>query len=186
MGMMASQNTGDSIVYSTVYSGTDHRKHQSSAPLAFVRGIHRWPVNSPHKVPITRKMFPFDDVIIWDQVGLFMDMENPPTSVAQLREAVLKAWDAAIPDRMEVLLQGMARRQGLWLLSEEAIPDINLKNSNSKSSTIFLISSMLIMAWEITLDHLWILSIQHFPQSAIFYSHVFHTNDTGINTGTIH
>ena len=38
------------------------RKHQISASLAFVRGIHRWPVNSPHKWPVTRKMFPFDDV----------------------------------------------------------------------------------------------------------------------------
>ena len=32
--------------------------------MAFVRGIHRWPVNSPHKGPVTRKMFPFDDVIM--------------------------------------------------------------------------------------------------------------------------
>ena len=38
------------------------KKNQSSAPLAFVRGIHRWPVNSPHKGPVTRKKFPFDDV----------------------------------------------------------------------------------------------------------------------------
>ena len=37
---------------------------ESSASLAFVRGIHRWPVNSPHKWPVTRKMFPFDDVIM--------------------------------------------------------------------------------------------------------------------------
>ena len=49
---------------STVYSGPDQRKHQSSASLAFVRGIHRWPVNSPHKWPVTRTMFPFDDVIM--------------------------------------------------------------------------------------------------------------------------
>ena len=40
------------------------RKHQSSASQAFVRGIHRWPVNSPHKGPVTRKMFPFEDVIM--------------------------------------------------------------------------------------------------------------------------
>ena len=52
------------IVYSTVYSGADQRKHQSSASLAFVRGIHRRPVNFPHKWPVTRKMFPFDDVIM--------------------------------------------------------------------------------------------------------------------------
>ena len=48
----------------TVYSDADQSKHQSSALLAFVRGIHRWPVNSPHKRPVTRKMFPFDDVIM--------------------------------------------------------------------------------------------------------------------------
>ena len=42
----------------------NQRKHQSSASLAFVRGIHRWPVNSLHKGPVTRKMFPFDDVIM--------------------------------------------------------------------------------------------------------------------------
>ena len=65
MGAMASQITSLTIVYSTVYSGTDERKHQSSASLAFVRGIHRWPVNSPHKWPVTRKMLPFDDVIMY-------------------------------------------------------------------------------------------------------------------------
>ena len=65
MSPMASQITSLTIVYSTVYSGADQRKHQSSASLAFVRGIHRWPVNSPHKGPMTRKMFPFNDVIMW-------------------------------------------------------------------------------------------------------------------------
>ena len=40
------------------------KKHQRSASLAFVRRIHRWPVNSPHKWPATRIMFPFDDVIM--------------------------------------------------------------------------------------------------------------------------
>ena len=64
MGAIASQITSLTIVYSTVYSGADQRKHQSSASLAFVRGIHRGPVNTPHKWPVTRKMFPFDDVIM--------------------------------------------------------------------------------------------------------------------------
>ena len=68
MGAMASQITSLTIVYSTVYSGTDQRKHQSSASLAYVRRIHRWPVNSPHKWPVTRKMFPFDDVIMWRKI----------------------------------------------------------------------------------------------------------------------
>ena len=65
MCAMASQTTSLTIVYSTVYSGTDERKHRSSASLTFVRGIHRGPVNSPHKWPVMRKMFPFDDVIMW-------------------------------------------------------------------------------------------------------------------------
>ena len=64
MSTMASQITSLTIVYSTFYSGGDQRKHQSSASLAFVRGIHRGPVNSPYKWPVTRKMFPFDDVIM--------------------------------------------------------------------------------------------------------------------------
>ena len=61
---MPYQITSLTIVYSTVYSGTDERKHQSSTSLAFVRGIHRSPVNSPHKGPVTLKMFPFDGVIM--------------------------------------------------------------------------------------------------------------------------
>ena len=61
MSAIASQITGVSIVYSNVCSDVDQRKHQSSASLAFVRRIHRWPVNSPHKRPVKRKMFPFDD-----------------------------------------------------------------------------------------------------------------------------
>ena len=64
MSSIASQITGVSIVYLTVCSGADQRKHQSAASLASVRGIHRWPVTSPHKGPVTRKMFPFDDVIV--------------------------------------------------------------------------------------------------------------------------
>ena len=65
MGTIAFQITSLTIVYSTIYSDADQRKHQSSASLAFVRGIPRGPVNSPHKWPATRKMFPFDDVIMF-------------------------------------------------------------------------------------------------------------------------
>ena len=64
MGAIASQIANLTIVYSTFYSDADQRKHQSSASLTFVRGIHRGPVNSPHKWPVTRKMYPFDDVIM--------------------------------------------------------------------------------------------------------------------------
>ena len=64
MGATASQITSLTIVYSTIYLGADQSEHQSSTSLTFVRGIHRWPVNSPHKWPVTQKMFPFDDVIM--------------------------------------------------------------------------------------------------------------------------
>ena len=64
IGTIASQITSLTIVYSTVYSDADQRKHQSSASLAFVREIHRGPLNSPHEWPVTRNMFPFDDVIM--------------------------------------------------------------------------------------------------------------------------
>ena len=67
MTMLASQITSLTVVYSIVYSGVNQRKHQSSASLAFVREIHRGPVNFPHKWPVTRKMFPFDDVIMGEQ-----------------------------------------------------------------------------------------------------------------------
>ena len=62
---MTYQITGVSMVYSTVCSGEDQRKHQSSVSLAFVRGIHWSPVNSPHKRTVTRKVFSIDDVIMW-------------------------------------------------------------------------------------------------------------------------
>ena len=69
IGAIASQIISLTIVYSTLYSDADQRKHQSSASLAFVLGIHRWPVNSPQKGPVTRKMFPFDDVIMqWNML----------------------------------------------------------------------------------------------------------------------
>ena len=64
MSAMAYQITGVSIVYSNVCPGVYQRKHQSSALLAFVKGIHRLPVNSQDKEPVTQKMFPFDDVIM--------------------------------------------------------------------------------------------------------------------------
>ena len=57
MGVIASQITSLTFVFSTVYLDTDQRKHQRSASMAFV--------NSPHKWPVTRKMFPFDDVIMF-------------------------------------------------------------------------------------------------------------------------
>ena len=67
MSVMLSQITSLTIIY----SGTDQRNHQSSESLAFVQGIHRWPVNSQYNWPVTEKMFPFDDIImvpLWTRI----------------------------------------------------------------------------------------------------------------------
>ena len=60
MSTMASPITTLRIVYSIVYLGTDQRKHQSSASIAFVKGIHPWPVNSPAQRAINA-----ENVSIW-------------------------------------------------------------------------------------------------------------------------
>ena len=101
MGAMASQITGVLIVYSTVCSGADQRKHQSSASLAFVRGIHRWPVNSPHKRPVTRKRFPIDDVIM--KKGLLWWVTRRTSSLIEHLEVKP---DKYCPCRIWTCLQG--------------------------------------------------------------------------------
>ena len=88
---MASQTTGLWIVCSTVGSGGDQRKHQSSASLAFVRGIHRWPVISPHKWPVTRKMFPFDDVIMKEQ-GLSTSPPAIQIGISEMLTRLIGKW----------------------------------------------------------------------------------------------
>ena len=71
MGSVASQITG----VSTINTGADQRIHQSSESLAFMKG-DRWPVNSPHKDPVTRKMFSCDDVIMdWNAVHDMMYLD---------------------------------------------------------------------------------------------------------------
>ena len=62
MSVMASQITSVSIFYQPFCSDADQRKHQSYTSLAFVRGIHQWPVDSHNKGPVMQKMFPFDEV----------------------------------------------------------------------------------------------------------------------------
>ena len=78
----ASQITSLTIVCSNVYSTQIKKKHQSSASLTFVRGIHRWLVNSRHKGPVTRKMFLFDDVM----------KEFPSQRPIALMSSVTSAW----------------------------------------------------------------------------------------------
>ena len=64
---------------------------------ALCGGIHRWPVNSPHKGPVTRKRFPFDDVImnctLWTRLMLISDcywliQVSSPSMVALLKSVI--------------------------------------------------------------------------------------------------
>ena len=89
------QITSLTIVYSTVYSDVDQRKNQSSASLVVVRGIHWWPVNSPHKGPVTRKMFPFDDVIMNNSnrcQSINPDEYRQVDHINMLRTIITKTW----------------------------------------------------------------------------------------------
>ena len=91
MNTMVSQITIVSILNLTVCSGPDQRNHQSSASLALVRGVHGWLVNSPHKGPVTRKWFPFDDVIMW------MDIYKPQRTVVMMSKQGLSDHRVIIP-----------------------------------------------------------------------------------------
>ena len=108
---MVSQITSLTIKFSTVYSGTYQRKHERYASLAFVRGIHRWPANSPHKGPVTRKMFAFDDVIMvihvhyscnnWCRrlgiqlINLFLSFPGGNVLICTCAVSVMVCWTAA-------------------------------------------------------------------------------------------
>ena len=110
MSPMASQITSFTIVYSTVYSGTDQRKHQSSASLALCGGIHRSSVNSPHKGSDV-KMFPFDDVIMW--------------------------WFTLIPFASWFLLPTLPLNYALSCLENGLVPQERIKTIFSQNKPIF-------------------------------------------------
>ena len=109
MSAIASQIT--SLTDSIVYLSANQRKHQSFALLAFVRGIHRRPVNSPHKGPVTRKMFPIDDVIMLKKI------ERVITGPCYTR-------DACCPRRARSLGRGRwcRRRNNRWRRASEGLP----------------------------------------------------------------
>ena len=92
MSAMASQITCVSIAYSTFCSGADQRKHQSSALLAFVRGIQRWWVDSPHQSPVTRKIFPFNDVIMVEFINKRSQCNEAYSAVMGLVPTWITLW----------------------------------------------------------------------------------------------
>ena len=119
------------IVYSTVYSDADQRKHQSSASPAFVRVIHRSLVNSPHTGPLRPKMFPFDDVIMKERVRLLTGQDSLEVIAAQ-RVPTLPS------DRDGVPLQGYPGKK-TWDSSRRAInPFSHSLTHSSQFMHIFL------------------------------------------------
>ena len=72
---VVSQITSVRVVYSIVYSDADQRKTSKLSVTGHCGGISPGPVNSPHKGPVTRKMFPFDDAIMKNQ-ATSMDNAN--------------------------------------------------------------------------------------------------------------
>ena len=97
MSPRASQITSLTIVYSTVYSGADQRKNQSSASLAFVQRIYQGPVNSLHKRLVTRKIFPFDDVIMTLKLAFSNTIHNwPLTHLTTKSKLHKKRWETPL------------------------------------------------------------------------------------------
>ena len=123
MGVMTSQITSLANVYSAVYSSADQRKHQSSLSLAFVRAIHRWSVNSPHKWPVTWNAFPFDDVIMCNMpnmnymYGTGVGVTKPISSVPLFSDffSIIKTHATYWISRL--YLTGIAAAQLRWHLS---------------------------------------------------------------------
>ena len=74
MTTVASQITSLTIVYLTVYSDADQRKTSKLRITGLCAGNSPGPVNSPHKWPVTREMFPFDDVIM--KYGQLLTTDN--------------------------------------------------------------------------------------------------------------
>ena len=116
MRAMASQITSLTIVYSTFYSVADQRKHQSSASLAFVRGIHRSPVNSPHKGPGTRQMFPFGDVIM--HICMMLMMRRSDMHKAEHDHQVPCLWQTMADHRLRTIRgKKSATQESIWMIT---------------------------------------------------------------------
>ena len=154
---LASQVTSLTIVYLTVYSGADQRKHQSSASLAFVRGIYRSPVNSPYKGPVTRKMFPFDDVIMTFCIYDDSQKYSPPSSTSVIPRSPKYQWllpKSPYLKRRGILYiyypVGLSLKVSSYILNFEAQTNITWKkvaNIVSIFSHIFIWTQNISISW---------------------------------------
>ena len=118
MSATASQIISLTIICSSVYAGADQRKHQSSVSLAFVWGIHRWPVNSPHKWPVTRKCFH----LMTSSCRIVTFQERTVASCVEGRWWPLSE-DGGVSERMAVtshwVKAASGRRVRRWSLTED-------------------------------------------------------------------
>ena len=173
MGTIASQITSFTIVYSTFYSDADQRKHQSSASLAFVWGSHRRRVNSPHKWPATRKMFPFDDVIMHTlKTQTFCSMSSVMLNNVVLPAKWIKSVDIQRNFR-RIRCRGSIRTDiftsasvGTWVTLQDSFPHFYgpslevLKDGNRVlPMSIFVEPIILQILGRHCLDHLSVLSL---------------------------
>ena len=129
MSAMVSQITGVSIIYSTVCSGEDQRR-QTSVSLAFVGGIHC----SQHKGPVTRRMFPFDDVI------MFYRMCNVRWTISWLKRVTLRDKRSLWPLTMlpSEIIMGLG-----WVISEQLSSVNTMVQLTKRNKNKVRISSML-------------------------------------------
>ena len=167
MGSIASQITSLTIVYSTFYSDADHRKHHSSASLAFVRGFHRGPVNSPHKWPVTRKTFPFDAVTMYIE-----QIIDPSDAEAE------SFWEKSIPWLLifRCLISLFVSRSGFNDAWEKRFVFStvinfnylhNLHASNLHKCMVFFIDIRCCVCLRKTLGYLWLISILAYHGSSL-------------------
>ena len=136
MGAMASQIISLAVVCWTVYSGADQRKHQSSASLTFVRGIHRWPVNSPHKWPVTRKIFHLM-MSSWSKANPIREIN---TGMILYSSWVIR-WSNIIKTYMAIHMHGKGSRKPSWVdeLHIWLTMTFNLRAHNVRHFSIFSI-----------------------------------------------
>ena len=134
-------------IYSTVYSGADHRKHQSSASLAFVRGIHRWPVNSPHKGPVTRKTFPFDYIIVNTYILVATDsltghhLQNIISEKQSNNTYILMTTDALTRHHLQNIISEKQSNNTYILMTTDALTRHHLQNiiSEKQSNNTYIL-----------------------------------------------
>ena len=136
MSAMASQITSLTIVYSSVCSGADQRKHQSSASLAFVTGDF-----PSQRASNAEKKFPFDDVIHWCQTNISHEVNIATAyylNVVQLNRQTTVL--DAMPSKLEYPTQwiGIQEYSLFWRMNYLPIHDTYTWTPNRKYNSTVL------------------------------------------------